>query len=287
LKAPDYAMNYFGLGNESVKDSRFADGYYRLRANQQILEYSLGHRWGKTAFKKTKDGSVNESKLMFGAFFKRSNVEENEEPNRFIADLGNNGLSQADIDRQLFTGIHLSYSYANLDKKVNAKRGFELSLSGRQYFQINGGQNQFLKLNADLRAYVSFTKDPRAVLALRFGGSSVFGDYTFLEAAQLGGKTNLRGYLADRFYGDQSIYQNTEFRYKLVDFSAYLLKGELGILGFYDAGRVWLDGENSDKWHKGYGSGFWVSPFELTILTATYNWSDEDNMLQVSLNFKF
>ena len=287
MKAPDYAMNYFGLGNESHKNDLFDDDYYRLSVNQQIAEYRLGHRFGKTAFKQSKDGSINESELLLGVFWKRSNIEEEEDRNRFIADLNNNDLSQTDLNRQVFTGLYLAYSYANLDQKVNARRGFEFSLNGRQYFQLNDEQKQFFKLNADIRAYLSFTKDPRTVLAFRLGGSTVFGDYTFLEAAQLGGKTNLRGYLANRFYGDQSIYQNTELRYKLVDFSSYLVNGELGVLGFYDSGRVWLADDDSDKWHHGYGTGFWLSPFEMTIFTATYNWSEEDDMIQVSLNFKF
>ncbi len=287
IKAPDYAMNYFGMGNESEKDDRFEDDYYRLRVNQHMVAYRLGHRFGKTAFKESKDGSINESELQVGLSFKRTNVEEFEESFRFVADLTNNGLQQKDLDRQLFAGLTVSYQLSDLDQEVNAKRGYVLTVDGQQYFQLNDGGQNFLKLNADLRAYLSFTKDPRTVLAFRVGGSSVFGNYPFLEAAQLGGKTNLRGYLRDRFYGDQSVYQNTELRYKLSDFSSYIINGEVGVLGFYDSGRVWLDGEDSDGWHKGYGTGIWLSPFDMTIFTATYNWSDEDNMLQVTLNFKF
>ena len=152
---------------------------------------------------------------------------------------------------------------------------------------INRRYDHFLKLNGDFRAYISFTKNPRTVLAMRAGGTKVFGSYPFLESATIGGKTNLRGYLADRFYGDAAVYQNTELRYKLFDFSSYILNGELGVLGFFDSGRVWMKNENSDIWHKGYGSGLWISPFEMTIFTATYNWSKDDNMLQVTLNFKF
>lgn len=38
-----------------------------------------------------------------------------------------------------------------------------------------------------------------------------------------------------------------------------LLPGEWGLLGFGDGGRVYLDGESSDKWHYGYGGGLWFA----------------------------
>ncbi len=285
LKAPDYAMNYFGMGNESKKDDAFPDSYYRLNVNQLILNYGLGYRWGKSAFREMKDGKINEHEARFGLFFKRSHIEER--PNRFISDLDHNGLTWEDLRPLLFSGLYGQYFYSNLDREVNPQRGFKLDVSGEQFFQMNQDRDHFLRLNADLRTYISFTQRPRAVLALRAGVSKIFGDYAFLEAAKLGGKTNLRGYLADRFYGDGAVWQNSEFRYKLLDFSSYILNGELGVLAFYDSGRVWVKDEGSSYWHRGYGSGVWLSPFEMTIFTATYNWSSEDSMLQVTLNFKF
>jgi hypothetical protein len=285
LKAPDYAMNYFGMGNETTKDNSFDDNYYRLNVNQLILNYALGYRWGKSAFREMKEGKINQNEVRLGVFLKRSHIEER--PDRFISDLDHNGLAKHDLYPLLFSGIYGQYSYANLDREVNPQRGYQLDVSGEQFFQLNHERDHFLRLNADLRTYISFTKRPRAVLALRAGGSKIFGDYAFLEAAKLGGKTNLRGYLADRFYGDASVYQNSEFRYKVLDFSSYLLNGELGVLAFYDAGRVWIKNDGSGHWHHGYGSGFWLSPFEMTVFTATYNRSSEDSMLQITLNFKF
>lgn len=285
LKAPDYVMNYFGMGNASVKDDAFSDSYYRLNVNQLIVDYAMGYRWGKTAFQKRADGKVDQSEFRLGVFLKHSNIEER--TNRFISDLAANGLTETNLDRQFFSGVYTRYTYSNLNSETKPERGYQLEISGEQFFQLNQEEDRFFRLNADARAYISFTQRPRAVLALRAGGTKIFGDYAFLEAAKLGGKTNLRGYLADRFYGRSSFYQNSEFRYKLIDFSSYIMNGELGVLAFYDGGRVWLKRQGSGHWHQGYGSGFWLSPFEMIILTTTYNWSSEDHMLQVTLNFKF
>ena len=113
---------------------------------------------------------------------------------------------------------------------------------------MNNKYDSFTKLNGEFNAYLSFTRNPRTVLAFRIGGETILSNnYYFLEAAKLSGKTNLRGYWADRFHGDHSIYQNIEMRYKLFDFRSYLLNGELGFLGFFDSGRVWYNNENSSK----------------------------------------
>ncbi len=285
LKAPDYAMNYFGMGNKTKKSELHNNEYYRLRVNQLTVNYALGHRWGKTASKTDDNKSVNLSEVRLGIFMKRSNIEE--KPGYFIADLGSNGLSLDQLKPQIYSGLSASYNYSNLNSKIKPERGFSLALTGNQFFQMNAEKDQFLQLNADFRAYISFTKNPRTVLAYRLGGTAIVGDHPFIEAARLGGKTNLRGYRADRFYGDQSVYQNIELRYKLANFSSYILNGEFGTLLFHDSGRVWYNDENSKTWHKGYGGGLWLSPFEMTIFTLTYNHSREDNLIQVSMNFKF
>ncbi|MGD9929303.1 MAG: BamA/TamA family outer membrane protein [Mangrovibacterium sp.] len=285
LKAPDYAMNYFGMGNKTIKDDALGDQHYRLRINQLHMNYSIGRRWGRTAFQASDKGQINEHELRAGTFMNHSDVEAYH--GRFIADLEHNGLQPEDLQGQWHTGFSLQYAYTNLDRETNPRRGYRFSTGASQYVQLNGEHEPFSKINADLRAYLSFTKEPRTVLAIRFGGEKLFGNYYFAEAARLGGKTNLRGYLADRFYGDGAIWQNTELRFKLFNFSSYLLNGELGLLGFHDSGRVWLSGEHSSRWHKGYGAGFWLSPFGMTIFTATYNWSREDQMVQATLNFKF
>ena len=284
LKAPDYAMNFFGTGNASVRDKAFEEAYYRLRVNQFTVHYSLGKRWGATAFSRSGDGSGRESELQGGVFLKRSKVEEAE--NRFITSPANSGGQASDFESRVYSGFRLGYSTEDLNNRQNPKRGYRLQAEARQFWRVDGGSENFTDLSGDLRAYISFTENPRTVLAFRLGGEKLFGDYSFTEAAKLGGKTNLRGYLADRFYGDASVFQNTELRYKVKDFKSYLLNGELGILGFFDSGRVWLKNEEAGHWHKGYGAGFWLSPFGITIVSATYNWSTEDRMLQVSVNFK-
>ena len=95
-------------------------------------------------------------------------------------------------------------------------------------------------------------------LALRVGGKKVWGTFPFFEAAFLGGATTLRGFNEQRFAGDAAVYANAELRLFLTEFRL-LLPGDFGIFGLADIGRVFLDGDASDTWHKAAGGGIWFA----------------------------
>ncbi len=125
------------------------------------------------------------------------------------------------------------------------------------------------------------------MIALRLGGAINTGNTQFYQANSIGGDSNLRGHRATRYSGDASFYQNTELRFKLFNFSTYFAKGEFGIIGFNDFGRVWLDGEDSNVWHHAFGGGLWMSPFSMTAISANYEWSKDETNGLYSLRFKF
>ena len=43
-----------------------------------------------------------------------------------------------------------------------------------------------------------------------------------------------------------------------------------GFFGGYDYGRVWLDGETSNKWHQSVGGGFWLNGLNVITARITY-----------------
>ena len=58
--------------------------------------------------------------------------------------------------------------------------------------------------------------------------------------------------------------------------------------GSADAGRVYLDGEESDKWHNGYGGGLWFAWLDrANVISATYARSDGDYTIYVRAGFAF
>jgi hypothetical protein len=58
------------------------------------------------------------------------------------------------------------------------------------------------------------------------------------------------------------------------------------ILGM-DYGRVWLDGEDSDTWHIGYGGGLWMAPLGATIIHLTYFTDNDDARVSFGAGFPF
>ena len=53
------------------------------------------------------------------------------------------------------------------------------------------------------------------------------------------------------------------------------MNGKFGLVAFIDDGRVWMPGEQSDKWHVGYGGGVLLAPFNRFTFSATYGISEE------------
>ena len=58
-------------------------------------------------------------------------------------------------------------------------------------------------------------------------------------------------------------------------------------MGFHDYGRVWLEGEDSHRWHRGIGGGLWLAPFNLAVISTEIGVSEEETLFYVRLGFLF
>ena len=70
-----------------------------------------------------------------------------------------------------------------------------------------------------------------------------------------------------RFSGDPAISAQAELRLLISKISLYL-PGEIEIHFFGETGRVFVDGENSTKWHPAFGGGVWFSIIGRTLNTS-------------------
>ena len=58
------------------------------------------------------------------------------------------------------------------------------------------------------------------------------------------------------------------------------VKIETGLIGFYDMGKVWLEGSAEGGWHAGYGGGVYISPITRDYLfTIMFESSVEETLL--------
>lgn len=283
IKSPDYQNNFFGLGNKTKwivpkKDKNF----YR----SPVRFYRMKLQFSKFFDKKRK------SQLLSTITYKSAEIEKH--ANRFI-----NFLSSNELKETKHACVSVGYQYNSIaTRKLKTEKQFEGSkifpTKGNRFkvtynynIGLKNGSSNFQQLNADWRTYLSFTQRPRVVYAFRVGATKNWGNFPFYYAAQLGGKTNLRGYRATRFHGESAFYQNTDIRIRLGNFRTYVLNGTTGFTLFNDIGRVWLNGENSSKWHHGYGAGFWISPFNFAIFNINLENSREDTLLSFKVNFQF
>ncbi len=269
---PRNVDNFYGLGNETIKITDDKK-YYRVR-----YEYA----WFNPMLKLTISDNFYYS---FGAFYQYFMVTDT--TGRFIGDIYPQLLDSSAYLPHHYTGINAMYRIDTRDDKVMPKRGIVWESEALGYYSIRDEGKNFIRIRSDLSFYLSFRKDPRVVFAFRFGGATNIGDYEFYHANFLGGKTNLRGFRRNRFAGDNSFYQNTEIRIKLMNINSYVFNGQTGISLFNDIGRVWFNGENSKEWHDGYGIGLWLIPFDSTVLTLTYNRSNEDSFIDFKFSYLF
>ncbi|MEZ5082492.1 MAG: BamA/TamA family outer membrane protein [Bacteroidales bacterium] len=272
ISFPRNVDNYFGLGNETKKITN-DKSYYRVR-------YS--YAWLNPMLKQTISDNLSYS---FGAFYQYFKVTDTS--NRFIGDIYNVLLDSVAYLPHNYTGINAIYTLDTRNNKVIAQRGILWKTEALGFYSIREEGKNFVKIRSDLSFYLSFNKDPRVVFAFRFGGATNIGENEFYHSNFLGGKTNLRGFRSNRFAGDHSFYQNTEIRIKLLNIKSYVLNGQTGILFFNDIGRVWLNGENSKKWHDGYGLGIWLTPFDFTALAVFYSRSVEESLISFTFKFLF
>jgi hypothetical protein len=112
-------------------------------------------------------------------------------------------------------------------------------------------------LDGYIAAFFTLPAPKKPVLALRGGGKKLWGPFPYFDAAFLGGSETFRTEEKQRYAGDASAYGSAELRVPIAQFP-FILPLDVGALGFYDAGRVYLNGQSPGGWHTAAGGGLWV-----------------------------
>lgn len=182
-------------------------------------------------------------------------------------------------------GMRLGARLDTRDLPRFPSRGFllEASLTGiPAWWDV---REAFGSVEGSASAYLSTPLPRRPVLALRAGGKHTVGDIPFQEAAYVGGSETVRLARENRYAGDAAVWGNAELRIPVGHFR-FIMPGELGIFGLADAGRVFLDGEESSRWHGAVGGGIWLAFIgRANTLSAAWAQSEERGRLYVQAGF--
>lgn len=144
------------------------------------------------------------------------------------------------------------------DERLSGHR-FKLTLDGVLHPAAFDAESAFGRARGDVSALLASSRRPVLSLALRAGARQVFGRFPWHEAAFIGGGETVRGFSDQRFAGDASIYTSGELRLRLGR-PKLVVPAHLGLFGFGDTGRVWVDEGSSGGWHTGLGGGLYLQP---------------------------
>jgi hypothetical protein len=257
--------NYFGLGNNTVKEPElFDDDYYQVNLKGLITSIYA------------------ENEIFKKGFFKLGLLYENLDATALQDSIFyTEGERIPGADRISLGGINARIYMDFRDRQTFATRGIQFLAENTNYTTLDGASGNFglaetyLKYFGTKKIFIPIT------MVLKLGGSKNYGEQIpFYKYTYLGQFSNLRGYKRNRFTGDASAYLNSELRFHLGKVNSSFIPFEVGLIGFYDVGKVWYEGSSEGGWHAGYGAGFYIAPLSRDYLfTVMFESSAEEKLL--------
>lgn len=260
---PDNFNYFFGIGNGiSYDEGLFRDDYYLVRLNR--IEGRIGLQrqfWKRSLASLTVGYSQNDAPL---------------KANTILADSA--GIFGAG---QLGIANAVAAIEADLrDHRVFPTRGYRLR-AAQEVGLIDGGQNYGV---TDL--FIEYFLSPRLyglTLGLRAGYGNSFGDVPFYKLPQLGQQQGLRGFQRNRFAGDSRVYFNSELRIPIAKLETAVVPLDIGLIGFYDMGKIIQKGQTEEDWQLSYGGGFYLIPFSRSYTLSVLAGASREETAVVSL----
>ena len=259
--------NFYGTGNEtkSITDDI---NYYRLRSEEWNAAVGVNRRFGRSTVAAT------------GYYMRIKGLND---PERFPSKVFTNNGELFKVNP--YAGVLLTYSYVHVKDSIVPESGYTV-LANATYAK-NFLQNEFYQqYNIHGQLYVPIVR--RVSLAIRAGAETIVNDNVLqsgqsYEHAIIGGPRTLRGFRRERFWGKTAFYNSNELRF-ITNFRSYFMTGKIGVFAFFDQGRVWMPGEQSDKMHFSYGPGFMLAPYYKCNISFTYGITEETRLFQLRLN---
>jgi len=275
-KLPTVRTRFFGYGNNTVFDKNKGLNFYKIQYT--LIEASLMASHSIAPWLRLNYGPVLQ-------YFKIP-VARNE--HHYITSEYVPESSDRIFDNKWYAGAEVRATINTRNSDLIPTRGIFANIHTRQMIGINRNTNSFNQAGADFSLYTDVLFKNHIIIAASFGANHNFGNFEIPQAQYLGRRQHLRGFRSYRFAGRSNAYNNAELRVNFGDVNFYLFKGPFGVLGFHDIGRVWIQGEHSDTWHRGYGAGIWVAPFNKIVLSWLLTYSNEEKSYpMITFGFQF
>ncbi|TXG36637.1 metallophosphoesterase [Seonamhaeicola maritimus] len=273
--SPNYTINFFGFGNETSNpnvddEDNFDLDYNRVKLKTLRIAPSLIWRGEQGA------------SFKIGMSYQSIGVEETND--RFINTFY---LANGEENNKDFINSEVAYAYENKDNEAFPTMGMQTSLTFGYTSNIDDSDafgyfipTLGIDYKLDARGQLVFATMSRAHI--------IFGDnFEFYQGANLGANNGLRGYRNERFTGKSAFVQSTDLRLNLKKIKTTLLPLSIGVYGGLDYGRVWVDDEDSDKWHNSIGGGIFANAADIMTLNLSAFNSDDGLRFAFKMGFGF
>lgn len=269
--------NFFGLGNTRRVPENVDYGFYRTRFRAIELQMLFRERLFERLH------------LMAGPYFFHYWNKYEDNAGRVLGkpSLDNLGLDSTDIySKKTWLGVKVAMKFDNRNNEIFPTRGVIWQNELTATAGIRGSSKTFTKFSSDMTIYASLSDPAKLIGVVSFGGAKIFNrTFEYFQAANLGG-SNLHGFRANRYTGKSSLYGSMELRYRLFELKSYIIPGPVGLIGFYDIGRVWMDREESRAWHTAFGGGIYFIPYNRFMISATAGFSEQERLFNFTLGTK-
>lgn len=266
-----YTNNFFGFGNETPNFEDDLDlDFNRVKLQTLYFSPSLIYRgyYG------------SEIKLALSY----ENIETENIAGRFIETAT---VNPEVFNGQDFFGIEGAYEFKNFDNEAMPKSGISIKLTAG--YKVNFDESRsFPYVIPEFRLTKKIDNRGILVYATKFKAHFNLNDeFEFYQAASIGDGNGLRGFRQERFSGKTSFYHNSDLRLSLGKIRNAFIPVSYGFYGGFDYGRVWIENDNSNKWHTSPGGGVFFNIAGFTTANFGYFSSDEGGRLNILLSLAF
>lgn len=271
--SPNFSVNYFGYGNETPNnDNDLGMDYNRVKIQTFSVAPGL--------FKIMRNGSLIDVQIPFESI----GVENTD--NRFITEPG--VVPAYVFDHRRYAGLTARYRFENYDNASLPALGMSFSALAGWKSSLDEAERNFPFLESSVNFTHRLTADDKLVFSTTFKGKMLFNnDFEFYQAATLGGDSDLRGYRRERFTGRHSFLQSSDVRYTIGRLRNGLLPVKYGLYTGFDYGRVWIDNDDSKKWHAAGGGGLWLNGVEVLTAKMSYFHGSDGGRIVFGLSMGF
>lgn len=154
------------------------------------------------------------------------------------------------LDRHFMSELDVGFLWDTRDHDLAPTRGMLHGLSWRFCPGLTSADHvAYGGINATARYYRALLGE-RLVLAGRLMVDLLLGQPPFYELSRhgglspdqaIGGKNAVRGVPLQRYHGKVKLLANLELRSKVLPFTVFSQRFNLGLVGFFDTGRTWAD----------------------------------------------